>query len=135
MKPIHSILISLTALILTSCFSSNDINVNREDVLGSWKLSVQSLKKIDVQKESNAITSFHLNADSTATFYLVDSSDKKVEGTWTWNNEKKTTDDNFGVGIENNVMIYSENLIFGLILRNINGGICLTMQDATYEKQ
>ncbi len=112
MKSIRLIITSLTALILTSCFSSSNSennNLSREEILGTWKLSVQSLKDIDLEKESSTITSFQLNADSTAVFYLADSPDKKTEGTWTWDNEKKIGNEDFGISIENDVMIYSKN--------------------------
>ena len=70
MKSIKSIFILLAILLLTACSSSNNIDVSREDVLGTWDLSTQSLKKIDLQKESSTITAFQLNADSTALFTL-----------------------------------------------------------------
>ena len=62
MKSIQTIFISLAILLFTACFSSNNIDVSREDVLGSWDLSTQSLKKIDIQKETSTITSFHLTS-------------------------------------------------------------------------
>lgn len=143
MKSIQTIFISLAILLFTACFSSNNIDVSREDVLGSWDLSTQSLKKIDIQKETSTITSFQLNGDSTATFTLGDSSDRKVDGRWTWKNEKRIGSENFGVSIENDVMIYGKKMIYdkdmwvlGLILReDKNGELILTVQDKIYEKQ
>lgn len=143
MKSIKSIFILLAILLLTACSSSNNIDVSREDVLGTWDLSTQSLKKIDLQKESSTITAFQLNADSTALFTLGDSPDKKVDGRWTWKNEKRIGSENFGVSIENDVMIYGKRKIndkdiwvLGLKLRESkNGEITLIVQDKIYEKQ
>lgn len=137
MKSIKSIFILLAILLLTACSSSNNIDVSREDVLGSWELSSQSLKKLDLQKESSTITSFQLNADSTASFTMGDSSDRKVDGRWTWKNEKRIGSENFGVSIENDVMIYGKKMwALGLVLReDRNGEITLIVQDKIYEKQ
>ena len=137
MKSIQTIFISLTILLFTACFSSNNIDVSREDVLGSWELSAQSLKKIDLQKESSTITSFQLNADSTASFTMGDSSDRKVDCRWTWKYEKRIGTEDFGVSIENDVMIYGKKMwMLGLVLReDRNGEITLIVQDKIYEKQ
>ena len=143
MKSIKSIFILLAILLLTACSSSNNIDVSREDILGTWELSDQSLKKTDLQKESITTTSFQLNADSTASFYLGDSPDRKVDGRWTWKNEKKIGSENFGVSIENDVMIYGKRKIndkdiwvLGLKLREgKNGEITLMAQNKIYEKQ
>jgi len=143
MKSIKSIFILLAILLLTACSSSNNIDVSREDILGTWELSDQSLKKTDLQKESITTTSFQLNADSTASFYLGDSPDRKVDGRWTWKNEKRIGSENFGVSIENDVMIYGKRKIhdkdiwvLGLKLREgKNGEITLIVQDKIYEKQ
>jgi hypothetical protein len=143
MKSIKSIFILLAILLLTACSSSNNIDVSREDILGTWELSDQSLKKTDLQKESITTTSFQLNADSTASFYLGDSPDRKVDGRWTWKNEKRIGSENFGVSIENDVMIYGKRKIhdkdiwvLGLKLREgKNGEITLMAQNKIYEKQ
>ena len=137
MKSIQAIFISLTILLFTACFSSSNVDVSREDVLGSWELSSQSLKKLDLQKESSTITSFQLNADSTASFTLGDSSDRKVDGRWTWKYEKRIGTEDFGVSIENDVMIYGKKMwMLGLVLReDKNGEITLIVQDKIYEKQ
>ncbi len=137
MKSIKSIFILLAILLLTACSSSNNIDVSREDVLGTWDLSTQSLKKIDLQKESSTITSFQLNADSTATFNLGDSSERRVDGRWTWKNEKRIGTEDFGVSLENDVMIYGKRMwVLGLVLReDKNEKITLIVQDKIYEKR
>ena len=137
MKSIKSIFILLAIFLLTACSSSNNIDVSREDVLGTWDLSTQSLKKIDLQKESSTITSFQLNADSTATFSLGDSSERRVDGRWTWKNEKRIGTEDFGVSLENDVMIYGKRMwVLGLVLRkDKNEKITLIVQDKIYEKR
>ena len=137
MKSIKSIFILLAIFLLTACSSSNNIDVSREDILGTWDLSTQSLKKIDLQKESSTITSFQLNADSTATFNLGDSSERRVDGRWTWKNEKRIGTEDFGVSLENDVMIYGKRMwVLGLVLReDKNEKITLIVQDKIYEKR
>ena len=137
MESIKSIFILLAIFLLTACSSSNNIDVSREDVLGTWDLSTQSLKKIDLQKESSTITSFQLNADSTATFNLGDSSERRVDGRWTWKNEKRIGTEDFGVSLENDVMIYGKRMwVLGLVLReDKNEKITLIVQDKIYEKR
>ena len=137
MKSIKSIFILLAIFLITACSSSNNIDVSREDVLGTWDLSTQSLKKIDLQKESSTITSFQLNADSTATFNLGDSSERRVDGRWTWKNEKRIGTEDFGVSLENDVMIYGKRMwVLGLVLRkDKNEKITLIVQDKIYEKR
>ena len=137
MKSIKSIFILLAIFLITACSSSNNIDVSREDILGTWDLSTQSLKKIDLQKESSTITSFQLNADSTATFNLGDSSERRVDGRWTWKNEKRIGTEDFGVSLENDVMIYGKRMwVLGLVLReDKNEKITLIVQDKIYEKR
>ena len=137
MESIKSIFILLAIFLLTACSSSNNIDVSREDILGTWDLSTQSLKKIDLQKESSTITSFQLNADSTATFNLGDSSERRVDGRWTWKNEKRIGTEDFGVSLENDVMIYGKRMwVLGLVLReDKNEKITLIVQDKIYEKR
>ncbi len=140
MKSINSILISLSILFLTSCLissSSDNLDLNRKDVLGSWKISKESSKKINKEKTATErITYFQLNSDSTVTVSFGDSTEKKMTGTWVWKAEKRLGNDNFGFSLKTDVVIYVNNLFtLGLKLSKIDGKINLTAADYSFEKQ
>lgn len=140
MKPIHSILIGLSILILTSCsvsISSGDLDVKRQDILGSWKISKGSLRMInnDTTKKK-IITSFRLNADSTVIVSFGGSTKKKMTGTWAWKAEKELGNRNFGISVKSDVAVYVNGLFtLGLQISKMDGEIILSAADYTFEKQ
>lgn len=140
MKTIPSILIAFSILILTSCTSSNssdNSNLKREDVLGVWTLSKRSLEKIKKEKpDDKIITSFQLNADSTATASFDGSIDKKRAGTWVWKAEMKLGKNNFGISLKCDVVLYVNGLFkLGLDLNETAGKMNLNAADYSFQKQ
>ncbi|MCU4163775.1 hypothetical protein [Carboxylicivirga caseinilyticus] len=141
-KTFNQLLIFITVLTITSCLisgGSNNLNVEKNDVLGSWKITKRSLKKItsdEKRTEDKIITSFILNSDSTAIITFGESDNKKMNGTWIWQAEKKMGNNNFGISISSDVVL------------NVNGLSALALQleqkgeknnlkagDYTFEKQ
>lgn len=140
MKPIYSILIAISFLILSSCTflnSYDNLNLKRQEILGSWTLSKESLKKIKKEKQKDKIIAyFQLNSDSTATVSFEDSIEKKMAGTWVWKAEKKLGNNNLGISLKSDVVIYVNGLFtLGLQLNEIDGKINLTAADYLFEKQ
>ena len=144
MRSIHFLLIALSILILTSCFvsnSSNNDDIKRPDVLGSWKITKESSQKINNKTADNEkISYFQLNADSTVIVSFGDSMEKKMTGTWVWKAEKKLGNNNLGLSLKTDVVIYVNssinNLFFlGLQLNKTDGKINLTTADYSFEKQ
>ena len=141
MKLTYLFLIAFSILILTSCSvssSSDNLNLKMQDVLGSWKLSKESsriIKKEKQKAENKVITSFHLNADSTATVSFGDSIEKKLDGTWVWKAEKKIGNNSFGFSLKTDVVIYTAGHILGMQLNETDGKVNLTVGDYLFVKQ
>ncbi len=136
MKSITTILILLSILILTSCFvsnSSDNVGIKRQDILGSWKINKETA-------ENEKISYFQLNADSTVIVSFGDSMEKKMTGTWVWKAEKKIGNNNLGLSLKTDVVIYVNNnvnnsFILGLKLSEVDGKINLMTADYSFEKQ
>lgn len=138
-KPFNQFLILISFLVLSSCLvsnSSNNSDTDVKEILGSWKITKESLQKIksdDQKTEDKTITSFNLNSDSTATVSFGTSEKKIMNGTWIWQAEKKLGNENFGLSIKSDVVIRVNGLYtLGLQLREKNN---LCAGDYTFEKQ
>ena len=139
MKQQGTILLILSILILTSCFSppsSSIINIERKDVLGSWNVTKKSLEGVKKQKDGHKIvTHFELNADSTTTVSFGNSSESRSNGKWVWKAEKELGNKNFGISLKSDVVIYVNGLFtLGLQLNEIDGKISLTAADYIFKR-
>lgn len=140
MKLNNALLVSVTILLiaLSACTttSSNKVDWEREDVIGSWKISEASYKAIKrVKSKSKIVTLFELNLDSTAVFYYGEDHETKKEAKWHWQSEKKLAYDEFGVSLEHDIIIKSKKMGMGMLLENNDGKITLNARDFSFEKQ
>jgi hypothetical protein len=138
-KPFNQFIILISILILSSCLVSNRSDNSETDikeVLGSWRITTESLKKIksnDQKTDDKIITSFKLNSDSTATVSFGESEKNIMNGTWIWQAEKKLGNENFGLSLKSDVVIRVSGLyIFGLQLSEENN---LLAGDYIFKKQ
>jgi len=120
MKTITFNLLVLFSMFLTSCFTSansEESELKRKDVLGTWTVSEQAYKNMAAENEDyDIITEFQLNTDSTATVFFGKSMEKKMDGRWRWKVEKKVGNNAVSFSMKSDVVI------------NINGQFLLAMQ-------
>ncbi|MFB6319524.1 hypothetical protein [Saccharicrinis sp. FJH54] len=138
----RQLLIAISVLLLTSCLLSNssgNSSTDIKEVLGSWnitKASLQKIKRDDKKTGDKMISSFTLNADSTAVVLFGESGNKKMEGTWIWQAEKKVGSKNFGLSLKSDVVIRVHGLYtLGLQLRKNGNKKNLVAGDYTFERQ
>jgi len=151
MKQLGTILIIISAYLLSSCVATNRTdNIKRNEVLGSWLISKESTLQQNnrtIITGDRIITEFKLKADSTVTIYYG----KEVqEGRWIWDEEtpldKKSSDVTISYSAGDVVLLSKDNdgktSKFGLNLENRNGkinfkslGTSTDIDDLTYEKQ
>lgn len=120
MKTITSNLLIFISIFLTSCFSSassDEAELKRKDVLGTWKVSEEVYKNMAAENEDDdIITEFQLNTDSTVTVFFGKTMQKKMAGKWRWKVEKKVGNDAVSFSMKSDIVI------------NINDQFLLAMQ-------
>lgn len=134
-------LIFIAVLLMTSCSVSNNSNnqsIDVNEVLGSWHITKVSLRRVnsdDNKTEEKIITSFELNSDYTAIVSFGESKQKRRDGTWTWQAEKKLGNKNFGISVKSDVVVRVNGLYtLGLQIREEKEKMILTAGDYTFEK-
>ncbi len=108
-KKIKFSLLLLFAVLLNSCFSttnSNDAQLTRTDVLGTWTVASQSYEKLAEEKNEDKIVSkIQLNSDSTVTVFFGKRMEKETKGKWRWKVEKTVGNDTISFSMESDVVI------------------------------
>ena len=115
-----------------SCTPSTSQKENkREDVLGVWEATKESLKN---QKE-NKVFSFQLNEDSTANICRDGLTQEKSKRRWLWNVEKRFGGSKFGISFGVDVLLkVSDNFFLGLYLKEKAGKLYLTAGEYEFKK-
>ena len=137
MKLIKSLLITLSILLFSSCIlniSSDNVDLEKEDVLGYWEITKKSFKQMREQEPTDEIiTSFQLNEDSTVDIYFDNSDESKLNQPWEWKGKMKLFKHTFGIG---DVFVHLPNGGLGMLLyKETDGKICLTVFDYIFEKR
>lgn len=139
MKINKSLLVSLTVLLFIVCSCStnaNEIKPERDDIIGTWKITDASYNALRKLRPNNKITTLmELNADSTVVFYYGKNHDRTTEAQWTFKDEKKRAFDEFGVSLQNDIIINSKKWGFGMLLGNCGGKTILYVKEYAFEKQ
>ncbi len=108
-KKISFNLLFLFAVLLNSCSSntnSNDSELKRTDVLGTWTVASQSYEKLAEEKNEDKIVSkIQLNSDSTVTVFFGKRMEKETKGKWRWKVEKTVGNDTISFSMESDVVI------------------------------
>ncbi|RIJ47058.1 hypothetical protein D1614_16635 [Maribellus luteus] len=108
-KKIKFSLLLLFAVLLNSCSSttnSNDAELTRTDVLGTWTVASQSYEKLAEEKNEDKIVSkIQLNSDSTVTVFFGKRMEKETKGKWRWKVEKTVGNDTISFSMESDVVI------------------------------
>lgn len=139
MKPINTLLLSLTILIFASCSvsgNSNQVDCDRDDVLGTWEITMASFKKMRKDKPANdIITSFHLNADSTFDLHYGDKDETTIKGKWAWQTENELHNDKSDTSLKHGVILRTPNIELDMLLKKTNRKLCLSVSNYSFTKK
>jgi len=127
------VFLTLACILSTlSCTLSTSQKENkREDVLGVWEATKESLKKQNQDK----VFSFQLNEDSTAIICPNDLTQEKSKGKWLWGFEKNLGNGNFGISFKSDVILdinSSHRLV--LLLEKRAGNLYLSAGEYEFKK-
>ena len=128
------VFLTLACILSTlSCTLSTSQKENkREDVLGVWEATKESLKKQNQDK----VFSFELNADSTVIICRDGLTQEKSKGKWLWNFEKKLGNSKLGISFKSDVIFdIDSSHRLGLLLEKRAGNLYLSAEEYEFKKK
>lgn len=122
MKKFNTTILILTITILSSCIisgRSDNMDYNRNDVLGKWEITKSALKQVKKDEDDhNIISAFVLKPDSTVVVTWGVSKPYNKTGTWKWKPEKRIGSDKIGFNFETDVFVESGHQLLGFKIKD-----------------